>query len=92
MELPSRPRCRSRDAQLLQLLQQLQLVSVTRRAPAPLPHCSSLSSEWLWPTGYFLRAYALLHKPPQFTAARFFILQRLAPLLTGKSSPPSLLL
>jgi hypothetical protein len=51
-----------------------------------------LSSEWLWPTGYFLRAYALLHKPPQFTAARFFILQRLAPLLTGKSSPPSLLL
>jgi hypothetical protein len=70
----------------------LQLVSVTRRAPAPQPHFSSLSSEWLWPTGYFLRAYALLHKPPHFTAARFFILQRLAPLLSGKSSPPSLLL
>ena len=40
-------------------------------------------TEWLWPTGYFLRAYALLHTESHAAAARLFVLQRLAALTTG---------
>ncbi len=54
--------------------------------PPPAPHSTSrlpLPTEWLWPTGYFLRAYALLHTESHAAAARLFVLQRLAALTTG---------
>lgn len=44
--------------------------------------------EWLWPTGYFLRAYALLHEGSQFAASRLFILQRLACLTSEMLQSP----